>query len=144
MEDEKSKIENVFRDLIRMPASPVEKPSLVANRCSACKRYFLGNRMVCPHCFSDSFVETLLSGRGTLYSFTRARLAPFGFSLPLALGLVDLPEGLRIWSPLVSDSEEPFKIGMEMELVVGAIRRDESGNEVLGFKFKPVGVVEGG
>lgn len=141
MEDEKSKIETVFRDLIRMPASPLEKPCLVANRCGACRRYFLGKRIVCPLCFSDSFEETLLSGRGTLYSFTRARLAPSGFSLPLALGLVDLPEGLRIWSPLVSESEEPFKIGMEMELVIGTIRRDERGDEVLGFKFKPVRTV---
>lgn len=143
MKDQKSrldehKIDPAFRHLIRLPELPSEKPCLVGNLCSACNRYFLGKRIVCPHCFSDSWEETTLSRQATLYSFTITRLAPFGFAVPFAIGLVDLPEGLRIWSLLVMDSEDSLKIGMEMELVIGTIRQDESGDDILGFKFKPV------
>ncbi|MFC1920053.1 Zn-ribbon domain-containing OB-fold protein [Chloroflexota bacterium] len=143
MTDQKSrfheqKIDPAFKDLVRLPELSSEKPRLVGMHCTACNQYSLGNRIVCPRCFSDSLEETTLSRQATLYSFTITRLAPLGFAVPFAIGLVDLPEGLRIWSLLVMDSETSLKIGMEMELVIGTIRKDESGDDILGFKFKPV------
>ena len=34
--------------------------------------------------------------------------------------------------------EDCLHIGMEVELVIDKIREDEQGNEVIGYKFRPV------
>jgi uncharacterized OB-fold protein len=57
--------------------------------------------------------------------------------VPFAIGFVDLPEGLRIFSPLKEREGKPFQVGMDMELVVEKLW-DENQNEVIGPKFQPI------
>lgn len=131
-------LEPAFRDIIQLPQSPSEKGRLTGKRCSGCGQYTIGNRIVCPNCCSEDLEEKPLSREGTLYCFSISQLAPFGFTAPLAIGMIDLPEGLRIWSQLEMDPEISLEIGIKMEMIIGPTRKDENEKEVFGFKYKPL------
>ena len=87
-----------------------------------------------------------LSSRGRLYSFTCQRFkppAPYRGSehfQPYGVGMVELPEGLRITSVLDESDPAKLSIGMEMELVITKFFEDEDGREVLAYKFKAVDI----
>ncbi len=84
--------------------------------------------------------EVPLSRRGTIDTFTVVHVAPTGFKAPYIQAYVDLPEGPRIFSlitgcdPLGTDLRD----GAEVELVIEKIREDEKGNDLIGYKFRPV------
>jgi uncharacterized OB-fold protein len=119
---------------------PSENPSLIGHRCRLCGKVFFPRRFICSECFKEGTLEEIrLSRRGTLYTFCVLERGPIGFDPPYAVGYIDLPEGLRIYSLLTEMSLEKLKIGMEMELVIEKIRKDSEGNEIIGYKFKPVG-----
>lgn len=118
---------------------PSEKPSLIGHRCRLCGKVFFPKRFICPDCFKEGTLEEIkLSRRGKLYTFCILERGPMGFDPPYAVGYIDLPEGLRIYSILTEASLEKLEIGMEMDLVVEKIRKDLEGNEIIGYKFKPV------
>jgi uncharacterized OB-fold protein len=84
--------------------------------------------------------EILLSNQGRLYCYSIARVAPLGFTPPYILGYIDLDEGIRIYSQITGcePREDALFIGSKMEMVLEKIREDESGNELIGYKFKPI------
>jgi len=124
--------------LIQLPGSCSEKPHLIGSKCKSCKEIFFPKRVICPNCLKEEEVEDiLLSNKGKLYTYCIVKAAPLGFDAPYAIGYVDLPEGLRIFSPLAECDQEHIKINMELELVVDKIREDETGKAVYGYKFKP-------
>lgn len=58
--------------------------------------------------------------------------------VPFGIGLVELPEGIRVAGILTEDTDlKDLKLGMEMELQIGKLY-EESENEVMGWKFRPV------
>ena len=57
---------------------------------------------------------------------------------PYFVGLVELPEGERIRTLLTDSDPASLRIGDEMEVVIDVVYEDESGREVLGWKFKSV------
>jgi len=61
-----------------------------------------------------------------------------GFQPPYAVGFVDLPEGVRVFTPLEMEEGKAFKEGMEMEVRVGTLW-EEGDKEVMGFKFAAAG-----
>ena len=89
-------------------------------------------------------LETItLSRTGKLYSYTIDWNKPPGdykgpepFQ-PFAVGLVELPEGVRILSVLSDCDFEQLSIGMDLELQVEELCEDEEGNSVVTYKFKP-------
>ena len=118
----------------------LEKPVLRGSRCRECGRTYFPKRTICTDCRSDENMEEVpLSRYGQLYCYTVVYAAPEGFIPPYAFGLVVLPEGLRLFS-IIQDCE-PFdarlKIGMEVELDFGAIARNEAGEDVYNYVFKP-------
>jgi benzoylsuccinyl-CoA thiolase BbsA subunit len=130
-------LEPAFRDLIRLTEAADGRPRLIGLQCGRCGQYSIGQQRVCPNCHSNDLKEKALSRRATLYSFSVTHLPPFGFAAPLAVGLVDLPEGLRIWTQLKADDLSQLKIGQELELVVGPLRVDSGGREIIGYQFRP-------
>jgi uncharacterized OB-fold protein len=75
-----------------------------------------------------------------LVTYCTVWVAPSGFEAPYIQGFVDLPEGIRILTQLTDCelSKDALEIGMEVELVIGRIRTNEEGDEVIGYKFRPV------
>jgi benzoylsuccinyl-CoA thiolase BbsA subunit len=118
---------------------PSENPSLIGARCKKCKEVFFPKRFICPICFQENTLENIpLSNKGNLYTFCILERGPMGFDPPYAVGYIDLPEGVRIYSILAEADMKKLEIGMEMELVIGPIRKTSDGEEIIGYKFKPV------
>jgi benzoylsuccinyl-CoA thiolase BbsA subunit len=113
---------------------------LVGSRCETCKKVFFPKKEVCPECFSGELKEVSLSKKGKLHSFTLSVIGIPGMETPYVVGFVDLPEGIKLFS-VITDCEpwdKVLKIDMEMEMVIGRIRKDEAGNEILSYKFRPI------
>jgi uncharacterized OB-fold protein len=111
-------------------------------RCDSCGETSLGRKVQCPNCGRETVHDIPLSPTGTLWTFTVARHRPPGdyrgpepFS-PFGLGLVELPEGLRVLSPLDADVDD-LRIGMPMRFTP-YIRHDADGREVVAFAFAPL------
>ena len=131
------KLDPAFRSIVKWPESPSERPCLIGKRCRDCGQYSIGNRIICANCHSEELEETPIGRKGILYSYSISRVVPMGFPSPLIIGLVDLPEGLRIWSQIETDSEESLRIGIDVEMTVGRVRLDEENNEIWGYRFRP-------
>lgn len=97
-----------------------EQAALAGTYCRHCRRTFFPVKRFCPMCLETHTVEMRpLTRKGTLHSFTVAYSGPSGFSPPYALGYVDLPEGVRIFSMLQDCGPfgEQLRIGQTMEVV---------------------------
>lgn len=116
-----------------------EEIVLVGSKCECCKKVFFPKKQVCPNCFDGELKEVPLSKRGKLHSYTLSVMGFPGIETPYAIGFIDLPEGIKLFSVLTDYEpwDKVLKIGMEMEMVIGKIKQDESGNKIIGYKFKP-------
>lgn len=99
---------------------PVEKglftavpPALIGGRCDAYGALRFPHRGVCAACQGAAVSPVALSTAGTIYTFTIVRHAPPGYvgEVPYALGIVELPEGLRVAATLVADDLSALSIG---------------------------------
>jgi uncharacterized OB-fold protein len=82
-------------------------------------------------------MERVPLGRvGTLYSFTIVYVAPRGFTAPYAVGYVDLPEGLRVFAPIIGwHSPADLEMGRSVELVIEKMGERE-GADIMGYKYR--------
>ncbi len=89
--------------------------------------------------------EVELSQRGKIDTFSVLHIGAPGFAVPYIVAYVVLPEGPRIFSMVsgCEPSEKSLEIGAEVELIVDKLRDDEQDNEVMGYKFRPVGAESG-
>lgn len=81
--------------------------------------------------------EFVLGSRGKLYSYTIGRLPTARFPPPYFVGMVDMDEGVRIFTPLKIMDDQELKIGMDMEVVIEELWEEED-KQVIGYKFKPI------
>lgn len=128
------------RDMFVQPLDPLN-PVLQGSRCGSCGKVSFPQKTICPGCLSREDQEEIpLSRQGELYSFSVAHVAPEGFKTPYAFGLVVLPEGLRLFSILIDCEpfDEVLKIGMQIELGLGPIGKNEEDEDVYNYVFKPV------
>lgn len=94
---------------------------------------------LCPNCGHDRLETVPLARNGSVWSYTVVRHRPPGDyrgpaefeSLPL--GLVELPDGLRVLAPL-QVAEHELMIGLPVELRVEPLFNDGD-NEVVAFAF---------
>ena len=115
-----------------------EGETLAGNPCKGCGQVFFPMaEKVCLYCLEGPLEDIPLSRKGKLCSYTVVHMPASGFQPPYAVGFVDLPEGVRVFTPLVMDEDKPFREGMEMEVRVGKLWEEED-KEVMGFKFAPV------
>ena len=134
----------ITEGIFTTPLSPPEQVRLKGCKCRNCGEVFWGERSFCENCSSDDLEDLVLSNRGNLYSYTIIEHRPAGDYkgpepfIPFGLGLVELPEGVRIITPLTVNDPAQLKIGMEMELLMEKFCEDEDGSEVMAFKFKPI------
>ncbi len=126
---------------------PSTEPRFIASRCKQCGTVSFPKSSVCrnPKCMKKTDVEeSLLTRRGKLLSYTLICytppppfVAPQPF-VPFPIGEVAFPEGIAIIGQLVGKKYEDLKIGMEVEMVVDKLFEDEKGDEVVGWKFRPI------
>lgn len=119
-------------------------PHLIGSRCRECGEVTFPANAFCPQCCTETTANVPLSRRGTLYSFTVQRFkppppyrAPEPF-VPYGVGMIELPEGLRVTAVLEEGDPSRLRVGIEMELVLASFFEDDEGNEVLGYKFRTI------
>ena len=125
---------------------PSDKPSLIGTHCKSCGDYFFPKTFTChnPNCKDKEIEEVNLSRRGKLWSYSILHYPPpppFVASDPFEptpIAEVEIPEGLKILGMMEGCKPEDVKIGMEVELIVGELYTDKEGNDIIGWKFKPV------
>lgn len=114
---------------------------LIGSRCGSCGYVSFPKRLICPACLRENTMEEIpLSRKGQIYSYTVQHIALPGFQAPYVVARVELPEGPKIYSLITGCKpvEGALEIGDEVELVIGKIKEDEKGNEVIGYLFRPV------
>lgn len=138
------KYKAIKEDFFTTPLSPLENVRLKGTKCHACGETFFGHRYYCEFCGSPELEGITLSKKGKLFSYTIARYPPPGDYkghkdpfVPFAIGSVELPEGLRIVSPLTQCDIESLDVDIPVELVVEPFYKDEDGYEVLRYAFRP-------
>ena len=111
---------------------------LSLQRCRACGRHVFYPRAACPHCLSSDLEWRRVSGRGTLHTFTIVHRGAKNFPLatPYVLAVVELEEGPRLMTNLVSIEADPARvqIGMPVEVVF-----EDVSPEVTLPRFRPAG-----
>jgi uncharacterized OB-fold protein len=113
---------------------------LVGSSCPSCKKIFFPKKKVCPECFEDHLVDHTLSNRGQLHAYAMSVMGPPALEKPYVQAYVDLPEGIKLftllkdWEPI----DENLKIGMDMEMVIDKIYVDRAGDDIIGYKFRPL------
>lgn len=132
---------DLFRDL-----SPA---TLLGSRCEQCGTHYFPVTSHCrnPACSGGQLREVGLSRRGQLYSFTvQSYRPPPPFRMepwaPYAIGVLELPEGLRIMGMLSGVPFADLRIGMELEVISEPLYSDAEGRPVVTYKFaRPAGAV---
>jgi len=133
----------IRNDIFTSPLYPSDQIRLRGSRCKKCGEYFLGELRSCRNCAGNNMEEVVYSNAGKLWSYTVIRSRPPGDYkgpdpfIPFGEGLIELPEGMRILTPLTDCDVDRLKIGTTWKLVVDVLYVDEEGNEVMAFKFKP-------
>ena len=119
------------------------KTRLLASRCKICGTPAFPKAPYCTNPDCEKKAENVeiveLSPRGKLYTYAvQAYPVPEPFKMepfePLSLGMVDVPEGLRILSMLTTDK---VRIGQDMELTTRRLYEDED-NEYVTWAWKPI------
>ncbi len=92
---------------------------LVLPVCNACGHPIWYPRSWCPVCGSDSVTWTEMSGRGTVYACTviRKGMGPWAAAAPYVAAYVELVEGPRVLTNVVTDDVTSVQIGSEVEAV---------------------------
>jgi len=131
----------ILPGLFHEASSAGDSSYLIGSKCSACGRSFFPKRAVCRVCQRDDTMNDIpLSTRGKIDTSTVVRVAPLGFKAPYIQAFVHLPEGTRVFSLITGCDpvEGVIKDGQDVEMVIEKITEDESGNDLIGYKFRPV------
>lgn len=126
---------------------PSDNPALLASRCNNCGIATFPAAESCMACSGQDVSVEELPRSGTLWTWTVQQFmpktpynsgeTPETFK-PYGVGYVELAGGVRVEGRLTEGDPEKLSIGMEMELVFEPYRREENGDEVISFFFKPV------
>lgn len=132
---------DVAEGLFVRPPSAAQAPQLLASRCLHCAEVTFPKQHRCANCSSDEVEEIALSPRGKLWAFTNVNYpVPDGYKgpVPYGVGMVEMPEGVRLLAHLTRSDPAELCVGMDMALVLDPLFVDDDGVEVVGFKFAPV------
>jgi len=109
--------------------------SLELQQCRACSKFWFPPSNRCPHCLSDEWQWSPVSGQGEVFTFTvfhRAYHKGFSDEIPYAVAVVELAEGPRLVSNIVGCAVDAVKIGMPVSVVFEDVTEDTTL-----FKFQP-------
>lgn len=89
-------------------------------RCTGCGLHHHPRRIFCTACNGDAFDWVRCSGAGTVYTFSTVHRAPtrdFDAELPYTVGVVELAEGVFLFSRIIPPDGGEVAIGAKVALV---------------------------
>ena len=93
---------------------------LMIQACSDCSALRYPFSKLCPHCHSTKSEWRQASGKGTVWSwcvFHRVYFKGFENEMPYSVVLVELDEGVKMYSNLIGVTKEQVRIGMRVRAV---------------------------
>jgi uncharacterized OB-fold protein len=116
-----------------------DPPTLIGSRCAACGAHHFPRHDTCPYCSTEDPQPVELSRAGTLWSWTAVTAPPPGYAgvTPYGVGVVELPEGIRVITRLTVSDPASLTLRDPMELRVVPLHVDADGNDVITFAFGP-------
>lgn len=95
---------------------------LLLKRCLACGAYrsYPAISVTCPRCLSMDYEWAPASGRGVVYTFGVARHtrdAAWREEIPYTIALVELEEGVRLFTNVVGIDPQQVTLGLPVEVV---------------------------
>ncbi len=101
---------------------------LVLPVCDACGHHIWYPRSWCPVCGSDEVTWTEMSGRGTVYARTilHKGMGPWAAAAPYVAAYVELAEGPRVVTNIVTDDPQSVVVGMPVTATFVAVADDGS------------------
>jgi hypothetical protein len=121
-------------------------PRLLGSRCGGCGTPYFPKDSVChnPGCDAPAMADADFGPRGKVWSCAIQNYAPPAPVIwdepfqPYAVGLVDMPEGLRVLGRIATGDPEGLKVGGEVELVIEPLATGEDGKPIVSWQFKPL------
>jgi len=118
---------------------------IMSARCGTCGTCFFPkyHQQHRPGCSREGVEEILLAKRGTLASYTiQYYMPPPPFKTekeitPYPIGLVEFPEGIQIAGIVVDCPHDKLKTGMPVDTTTFTLYRNEEGQPVLTWAFRP-------
>ena len=117
-----------------------DPPALLASRCGTCGSVLFPRVDACTYCATERPEPLDLIGPGTLWAWTAVTASPPGYEgeVPFGMGVVELPEGVRVITRLTESDLDALEAGQTMELRIVPLHRDAEGQEVVTYAFAPV------
>ena len=117
------------------PDSGAGLPALLGSRCGACGSVHFPRTDGCTYCAAEDPEPVELSRSGTLWAWTAVTAPPPGYAgdIPYGVGVVELPEGVRVITRLTESDPAALVEGQPMELRIVPLHRD-----VVTYAFAPV------
>ena len=84
--------------------------------------------------------EVKLGPYATLETFAVMRVGPPDFPPPYIMGYATMKEGAKVFALITGceAKDDALELGEQMELVTEKVGEDGQGNNLIGWKFRPV------
>ena len=112
-----------------------KRGELVIQKCDDCQEYQFYPRGICAHCWSNDIKWIKATGKGTVWSYTithQNRTLGFAQDVPYVLALVQLDEGVKMFTNIVECDPNIVTIGMPVEVTF-----IQANNQISVPYFKP-------
>jgi uncharacterized protein len=93
---------------------------LLMQRCDGCGEFWFPPSLLCPHCTSERFTWSELSGNGKVFSYVvyhRVYHPGFATEVPYTVAVIELDEGPRMLSNVVGIPPERVVCDMRVKIV---------------------------
>jgi uncharacterized protein len=116
--------------------------SLALPVCDSCGHHIWYPRGWCPVCQHGGVTWTTLSGRGTVYARTilHKGMGPWGDAAPFVIAYVELDEGPRVLTNVITDDPRAVEVGMPVAAVFTPVDAPLEGSPATHLlRFSPTG-----
>jgi uncharacterized OB-fold protein len=95
-----------------------KKHEMAIQKCVDCGSLRYPPRLVCPNCLSANADWVKINGKGKVYTYVTYFQASgeWASRVPFNVTLVELDEGVRMWSTVVGCKPDEVYIGMPLEI----------------------------
>jgi uncharacterized OB-fold protein len=110
---------------------------LQGSKCGHCGALAFPPRTVCANCRRTGQEPIPLGSTGRLYTYAIVRQAPQGFPTPYVIGYVDLDEGVRVFTRVLTEPGQELRLSMPMSLTTVTLSDGAAAGSVVAYAFRP-------
>lgn len=128
--------------LYHIPNNLDEPPYLIGSCCKECGDTHFPPKGACPMCLKNSTLQIVPIGqKGTIRSFSIMHVAPPGYPVPHVQAMVKLEEGPLVFSILNTNDIDSIFLEQPVRLTIGPVRKNDKGEDIIGWMYQPEGGV---